>query len=188
MVYLNIICWGDSQTSGARTYGCYPLYLANKLTERTGYNVRAINKSVNGYTARQLWFKMNEEIESVTDTEQSCVMIGTNDCRLTDLTDEELFRMYYEQMILTLKIKQIKNIFIATIPPIYPSGYFPYGNKSNIHRKKLNKIIRSIAHKENVNLVDMGNLNEKHYVDAVHLNEDGNKQVAFNFIDAFLKI
>jgi len=27
MNYQRIACWGDSQTFGARTYGCYPLYL-----------------------------------------------------------------------------------------------------------------------------------------------------------------
>ncbi len=37
MHYQNLLCIGDSQTFGARTYGCYPLYLAQILTEHTPY-------------------------------------------------------------------------------------------------------------------------------------------------------
>ena len=79
MHYQNLLCIGDSQTFGARTYGCYQLYLAQTLTQQTPYQWRTINRSVNGYTARELWFLLNNEIEVISDTYQVCVLIGTND-------------------------------------------------------------------------------------------------------------
>ena len=57
MNYHNLACWGDSQTFGARTFGCYPLYLAAKLKAASRYTWRTLNYSTNGHSAWDLWFR-----------------------------------------------------------------------------------------------------------------------------------
>ena len=101
MHYQNLLCLGDSQTFGARSYGCYPLYLAQTLSARTPYEWRAINRSQNGFTARDLWFKLNDEIDGIRDTYQACLLIGTND--VGNGTDPQLFAEYYRQILRALR-------------------------------------------------------------------------------------
>lgn len=120
--YQNMLCIGDSQTFGARSYGCYPLHLAQMLTQHTPYQWRTINRSVNGYTARNLWFKLNEEIDTIRDTYQSCVLIGTND--VGNHTPIDLFAEYYRQIIRALLIRGYRAVFVAKFRKSMLMGIF----------------------------------------------------------------
>ena len=66
--YQKIACWGDSQTFGARTYGCYPLYLVRSLNQDSRYAWHAISFCQNGYTARDLWFRLGHDLMAIVDT------------------------------------------------------------------------------------------------------------------------
>ena len=188
MNYQNLLCIGDSQTFGARSYGCYPIWLADILMKSTPYVWRVINKSVNGYTARDLWFKLNNEIEGIQDTYQACVMIGTNDAG--NFTDLYMFKMYLRQIVLALIVKQYRAIFLAEIPPIFPDGHIFFNQDSTKSRDKVNKIIREICieFKEKVHFVPLLKLTREDYEDPVHFNENGNKIVAESFAKSILSL
>ena len=182
MQYQNILCLGDSQTFGARSYGCYPLYLAQILTQRTPYQWRAINRSVNGYTARDLWFKLNEEIDTISDTFQACLLIGTND--VGNGTDPQIFAEYYRQIVRTLLIKGYKAVVCGTIPPIYADGHVFFPKHTQERHQIYNNLVRQVvAESERTHLVELHSLVRESYVDPVHFNETGNLHLATLFAE-----
>jgi lysophospholipase L1-like esterase len=185
MNYQNLLCLGDSQTFGARTYGCYPLHLARMLSERSRYQWRAINRSRNGATARDLWFRLNEEIDGVADTYQACVLIGTND--VGDGNDEELFAEYYRQILRTLFVKKFKAVFCGTIPPVFADGHAFFPRETRERRDRLNARLRGVtAEFPGAGVVPLDHLDVGCYVDPVHFNERGNVAVAEAFAAAVL--
>ena len=190
MIYNNILFLGDSQTFGARTYGCYPVYLSNLLEEsvlsiegKERCSYRVINKSVNGYTARDLYFKINYEAEDIKDTFIACVMIGTNDCHKK--SDPCLFGEYLKQIILTLKIKGIKVIYFGLIPKIYPFADGWYQNDVIKKRDELNQVIARVSNEFGCHVVNT-EMPMDCYVDSVHFNEKGNELLANMFKDAII--
>jgi lysophospholipase L1-like esterase len=180
MQYQNILCLGDSQTFGARSYGCYPLYLAQALSRQTPYQWRAINRSVNGYTARDLWFMANTECAAIADTFQACLLIGTND--VGNATPLDLFEEYYRQILRCLAIHRFKAVFCGEIPPIQADGHVFFPRASAAARAMYNQAIeRVIKEFPNAVWVPMHGLEADCYVDPVHFNELGNQRVAAAF-------
>ena len=185
MNYQNIICWGDSQTFGARSYGCYPLYLAKILNSASPYVWRAINRSSNGFTARDLWFMINQEIDSLHDIYQACLLIGTND--VGEHTPPALFAEYYRQMIQTLRIKRYKAIYCGEIPPIYADGHVFFSHQTPGARNEYNALIQTTLREfPNTHWVTFPTLTREDYEDSVHFNESGNEKVAQAFAQAIL--
>jgi lysophospholipase L1-like esterase len=185
MNYQNVLCLGDSQTLGARTYGCYPLHLARLLSARSRYQWRAINRSRNGATARDLWFRLNEEVDGLLDTYQACVLIGTND--VGEDKDEELFAEYYRQILRTLLVKKFRSIFCGSIPPVFADGhaFFPRGSLER--RDRFNARLKGVvAECAEASVVPLDHLGNDCYVDPVHFNERGNLAVAESFAAAIL--
>lgn len=189
-IYNNILCLGDSQTFGARSYGCYPIYLSSLLEQevekvrgKEPCYYRVINKSVNGYTARDLYFKINNEAEDIKDVYMACLMIGTNDCHKN--SDVKLFGEYLKQIILTLKTKGVKVIYFGLIPEIYNEADPWYQNDVQKKRKILNEMINSIAAEFGAFIVDT-KLDITCYADSVHFNEKGNAILANKFKEVIM--
>lgn len=179
MNYNNIVFWGDSLTFGARTYGCYPMYLVDMLNSATPYRWRAINYGVNGYTARDLWFKVNWELEKIKDAYLSCILIGTNDC--SALSENSIFRSYILQLLDAIYIKKGKKIFLGEIPDIIQNAH-PFFPKESIEkRKELNRIIHDICADDNRLELVKFDLKPNCFEDSVHFNEEGNKSIARSF-------
>jgi lysophospholipase L1-like esterase len=156
------------------------------LTQHTPYHWRTINRSVNGYTARDLWFLLNNEIEIINDTYQVCMLIGTND--VGNETPLDLFEEYYRQIIRALLIKSYKAIFCGEIPPIYPDGHIFFSKDTVERRNQYNATARKVAAEhESVTWVPINGLNRDCYVDPVHFNEEGNRVVAESFTKAILE-
>ncbi|HMQ80361.1 MAG TPA: SGNH/GDSL hydrolase family protein [Ignavibacteria bacterium] len=179
MNYNNIVFWGDSLTFGARTYGCFPMYLVDLLNSATPYNWRAINRGVNGYTARDLWFKVNWELEKLTDTYLSCVLIGTNDC--SELSDSSIFKSYLQQLLDAIYIKKGKRIYLGEIPGIVQNAH-PFFPKETIEKRiELNNVINEIcSNDKRIELVRF-DLSIECFEDSVHFSEKGNMSVAKSF-------
>lgn len=186
MNYQNILCLGDSQTFGARTYGCYPLYLAQLLTLRTPYHWRAVNRSVNGFTVRDLWFFVNAEIDAISDVFQCCLLIGANDA--SNSTPLELFEEYYRQIVRTLCIKEYKAVYCGEIPPIHPDGHVFFDKGSAKARERYNDAIRRVVDENAAAIwVSFSDLDRDAYVDPAHFNEAGNQRVAEHFAEAIVR-
>jgi lysophospholipase L1-like esterase len=185
MNYQNLLCVGDSQTFGARTYGCFPLHLARILTAESAYAWRTINSSANGATARDLWFRLVTDLETVTDTRQACLLIGTNDAG--EGSDPDLFAEYYRQILRAFFVKKYKAVWCGEIPPIHADGHVYFARASTERRATLNARIEAVVGEfAGASLVRLAGLDRDCYVDPVHFNERGNERVARCFADAIL--
>ena len=187
MNYQNILCIGDSQTLGARSYGCYPLYLAKILSERTPYQWRTIARCHHSYKARDLWFMLNEEIDGILDTYQACILIGTND--VGNDTPLEIFEEYYRQIIRALLIKGYKAILCGEIPPIHADGHVFFKKETVAKRDQYVSVIRKLVDEfREIKWVPMKALVRDCYTDPVHFNELGNQRVAESFCEVILSL
>ncbi len=185
MDYQKIVCWGDSQTFGARSYGCYPLYLCKYLNEGTRYTWRAINFSTNGHTARDLWFRLSPELATLQDVYQACILIGTNDVGRQSPLD--LFEEYYRQILTSLQLSGIHVAFCGEIPPIWPDGHAFFAAETATRRDEYNKRVLKVIEDSAIGrLVQFPTLTADCYTDPVHLNEKGNEIVARSFADAIV--
>ena len=64
------------------------------------------------------------------------------------------------------------------MPPIY-TGLPAYSKKTgNTLIKRYNSIIKKKCKKNNIKICDISNLKEKFYSDGVHLNYQGDKEIA----------
>ena len=185
MDYQKIVCWGDSQTFGARSYGCYPLYLCKYLNEGTRYTWRAINFSTNGHTARDLWFRLTGELATLHDVYQACVLIGTNDVGRNSPLD--LFEEYYRQILTSLELSGIRVAFCGEIPPIFPDGHAFFPADTAGKRAEYNERVFKVVEESRIGrLVKFPALTADCYTDPVHLNEKGNAALARAYADAIV--
>jgi lysophospholipase L1-like esterase len=185
MNYHNLACWGDSQTYGARTFGCYPLYLAARLRAQSRYTWRTLNFSTNGHSARDLWFRMSSTLPQLDDVYQSCVLIGTND--VGNGSPVKLFGEYYRQLLDALEIAGMRSVFCGEIPPIFADGHPFFTRDCTALRDEYNHAIENaVVASPIARLVRFDRLDASCYVDSVHFNETGNERVADAFATAIL--
>jgi lysophospholipase L1-like esterase len=185
MNYQNMLCLGDSQTFGARSYGCYPLHLGRILRARTLYRWRVINRATNGHTARDLWFRLGYELDGIGDTFQACLLIGTND--VGEATPIDLFGEYYCQCLEALFIKGYRSVFCGEIPPIHADGHGFFSRERAASRHAYSDVCRTlVAGFPDAHWVEMGEIPPSCYEDPVHFNEAGNQWVAERFADAVM--
>ena len=183
MNYQKIICWGDSQTFGARSYGCYPLYLAQILNERTRYVWQSISLATNGHTARDLWLRISSDLLAVDDVYQACILIGAND--VGQESPVAVFAEYYRQILNALAVHGFRVAFCGEIPPIWPDGHAFFEKATEDRRTAYNDRIRALVEDSAIaRLVPLSDLGPDCYTDPVHLNETGNETVAARFADA----
>jgi lysophospholipase L1-like esterase len=181
--YQKIVCWGDSQTLGARTYGCYPLYLAQILNQKTRYVWHAMNFSTNGHTVRDLWLRLHYDLLKVRDVYQACILIGTND--LGNDSPPDLFDEYYRQILQALQISRFRVVYCGEILPIWPDGHAFFSAETRSRADAFNIRLREIVQESPIaRLVEFPNLTADCFVDPVHLNESGNRIVADSFAEA----
>lgn len=186
MDYQKIVCWGDSQTFGARSYGCYPLYLAKILNAETRYVWRAINFSTNGHTARDLWFRLGPELATLQDIYQACILIGTND--VGNGSDLDLFEEYYRQSLTSLELSGIRVAYCGEIPPIWTDGHAFFPTETSARREDYNLRLRQVVEGSSIaRLVTFPDLSIDCYTDPVHLNEKGNAAIARAFANAIVR-
>lgn len=183
MNYQRVACWGDSQTFGARTYGCYPLYMVKALNESTRYTWSAINLSTNGHTARDLWFRLGRELMTLSDVYRACILIGAND--VANRTPLSIFAEYYRQILDALSIGGIRKVHCGEIPPLWPDGHVFFDSECAEHRASYNEVIKDLVSQEpSAVLVEFPDLTQGSFVDPAHFSELGNEIVAQNFVES----
>jgi lysophospholipase L1-like esterase len=183
--YQNIVCLGDSQTFGARSYGCYPLYLVSILNKNTRYSWSASNLSTNGHTVRDLWFRLSTDLPLLRDVYQACILIGANDVGRHSPLD--LFEEYYRQVLLTLRLKGLLAVYCGEIPPIWADGHAFFRAESASSRDRYNERLRNAVGGSSIaRLVTFPELTRECYTDPVHLNETGNECIARAFANVIM--
>lgn len=174
MIWNEILCIGDSLTSGARDpYGrCYPAELGSMLSKETNEFYYCHNYSINGETSSDLQKRAWRNISGSKNSKIMILIIGTND------SEAKIPSHIYED-----NLRQIINvgmvfgmyIIVGTIPDI---GFTPlYLNLEYI--KLYNGIIKKLSKEMNFDIVDLSNIKE--LCDGVHFTHDGNVEVANRF-------
>lgn len=185
MNYQNIACWGDSQTFGARSYGCYPLYLGRFLNGQTRYKWRVLNYSTNGDRARDLWFRLARELPQLRDVYQACVLIGAND--VGNGSPPELFEEYFSQALDALRVSGLRAVHCGEIPPIGADGHSFFPRETEALREQYNAAVKTVVSQCPIaRFVTFPDLGENHFSDPVHFNEAGNQLVAERFAQAIM--
>ncbi len=183
MNYQKIACWGDSQTFGARSYGCYPLYLARILTAETRYFWQVLNLSTNGHTVRDLWFRLTQDLLCLKDVYQACVLIGAND--VGNQSPPALFEEYYRQILRALQLNGFRAVYCGEIPPIWPDGHAFFPAETRSARDEYNGRLRQAVRESPIScIVEFPQLSADCFTDPVHLNESGSEAVARSYAQA----
>lgn len=181
--YQKLVCWGDSQTVGARTFGCYPLHLATELQRTTRYLWAVSSLASNGFTVRDLWVRVTHEAPSLSDCYQACVLIGAND--VAGSSDIALFRDYYAQLLVTLRVLGWRVVHCGEIPPIWPDGHAFVDRDAERRRENYNQQIRHVVEDCPIaRFVQFEGFDAQCFVDPLHFSEQGNRLVARAFAES----
>ena len=85
-IWDQMVCYGDSLTTGARSSVGYPEDLAKLMRKDTGKAWLCFNEAVNGETVLELLRRMDQKRHLYTDCQMATLMIGTNDTKPTIAT------------------------------------------------------------------------------------------------------
>lgn len=183
-----IACVGDSITNG---YGVnnrkdtWVSLLATKL------DVTTINYGLNGRTLLSSGDEpyMDEEMADIfwkSQEDKVVFMLGTNDTKNNNW-DKDKFYDEYKNIVKELIKKDGKeNVFIVAPPRVFMNMD---GMPNNDYLLEEISMIKDIGNKLDVTVIDLYELTDGHdewYFDGLHLNEQGNIEVA-NEIAKYLK-
>ncbi len=187
-----IVFFGDSITSQGARPGGYITRIIRLLKEADlEYNYELVGAGVDGNTVLDLYQRLDNDILS-KGADIVVIFIGINDVwhKLTGGgTDEKTFETGYEAVIRKLDAAAIK-IILCTLTVI--GEKFDYLNEQDADVEIYSKIVRNLAAKYNLPLVDLrktflnynrtNNVENNEYgiltYDKVHLNNNGNQLVA----------
>jgi lysophospholipase L1-like esterase len=154
-----IACIGDSLTHG-NVGQSWVEYLRNEFP-----NDIFLNEGINGNTVWQVLNRLEPILTCKPDI--VILMIGTNDAlgsfdknsglrymRNYNLPEAPTFEKYKDQLLeLIERLSEVPEIAICTIPPIGENN----DSLVNIHVKRFNEFIESIAKQNNINLLPVSN-------------------------------
>lgn len=190
---LKVIFFGDSITEAGIKPGGYIRLLdsiAKKNTKSDTFEL--IGKGISGNKVYDLLFRLNHDVIS-HQPDVVVIYIGINDIWHKSLTgtgtDVDRFEKFYQQIINQLKEKQITTILCT---PSVIGEKTDQTNPQDVDLNAYSEIIRKLAEKNNLQLVDLRKdflaYNLKHNPlnlesgvltsDRVHLNANGNLLVA----------
>lgn len=187
MNWETFLCIGDSITIGARSYLGYPDYLVDYLQKSTPSKWNLINHAVSGYRCIDISRELTANFSNIKNQNPSIatILIGTNDVKTG--TSVELYRIAYEQLIVTTKLLVPYNhVYLITIPQLGKGIKYPYKYAMNDLLPSYNAVIRELAAKYSLQVIDL-KLTPNCLFDGVHLNEKGSQCVGAQISKVILK-
>jgi lysophospholipase L1-like esterase len=175
MNWETLMSLGDSITIGSRSYGGYPEYAGNILSNKIGNNWNVVNHAVCGYTAMDLARSLSPNVHTLKQHFPGIIsiLIGTNDLKTN--TSAEDFTIAYEQVIIkALLIAPYGNVVLIKLPYFPANVAYPYNFSMNTVAERFNKIIETLAREYNLKTLEF-KLEPEDFFDGVHLNSKGSK-------------
>lgn len=188
-----VIFFGDSITQAAVQPGGYIVRIDSMCkAEGKGDSYEFVGAGVSGNKVYDLYLRMEEDVLA-KNPDIVLIYIGVNDVwhKATSGTgtDADKFEKFYQAMINKLKAKNIK---IALCTPAAIGEKTDFSNQQDGDMNQYSNIIRNIASKNNLPLIDLrksflefnlkNNTDNKDRgiltTDRVHLNATGNQLVA----------
>jgi lysophospholipase L1-like esterase len=195
-----IVFFGDSITQAGAKPGGYIMVLGDLLKQKNVQD-ELIGAGIGGNKVYDLYLRMDDDVLAKNPT-TVVVWVGVNDVWHKKTsgtgTDADKFEKFYNALIKKLQAKNIK-VYICTPAAIGEKTDFT--NELDGDLNKYAAIIRNIAQKNNVGLIDLrkafldynlaNNPENKDRniltTDGVHLNEKGNQFVAEQMQKALYK-
>jgi lysophospholipase L1-like esterase len=187
MNWETILSFGDSITSGARSYLGYPEICGDILGKKLDKNWHVINHAVNGFTTMDLVRSINPILENYKQSFPSIitVMIGTNDIKSHISPDE--FQTAYRQLIIKLRLLSISdNVLLIKIPRLTKKVFYPYNYLMNEQIAEFNSIIERLGSESKLRCFEFI-FDDDDYFDGVHLNSRGCQTAARQLSGLILK-
>lgn len=177
-----IYCLGDSLTRG---YGVlkgsdYPSQLQGILR---GREVMVHNRGIDGQTTEELHLHVGAQLAGARPGDHVCLMIGSNDALGLRLPVEQYLRNV--NLAAALILEDGLELWLATLPPIEAEIFF--GEDPNRRLCAYNQQIRELAREKGVHLVEQAFLNVSLTTDGVHFGEEGYRQIARRWAEAFMR-
>lgn len=173
MLYELMTCYGDSMTFGARCRAGYPEYLAQQMRRNVPSKWVVRNESVCGDSTLMLLRRMDQHYSAHESSRTVSVMIGTNDSKPDFRTPPDLFEELYRQVMDRFLSKKDVTVFCMMIPKVQDPALMPYDNVCNELIFEYNKRIPVIAEDYGAVFVNLSELNDAHFSDGVHFNDEG---------------
>ncbi len=182
-IYGVIVCQGDSLTYGSRDPDgmSYPLYLGRRLSEKHGQTWATVNLGVPGEGWPEIWRRNYREILAVPDASEVCLWAGTNDAKHGRSVAQTLVAC---EAVLDQCRALGRTVYLATLPGKTGFGAPREPWSMNDTVEHLNAAYRRIAEERRLVLVDLAKLPREHFVDGIHLSQEGNIWVAERFAAA----
>jgi lysophospholipase L1-like esterase len=187
MNFETYIAFGDSITSGARTYLGYPELLSDALSIQLQKQWVVVNHSVNGFKTIDLARHIDMHFSSLKafNASISTILIGTNDIK--ENTKANDFRIMLNQIILKTKLLTVNNnVIILAIPEFHKGIMYPYVIGMNETIKKYNAVINESAADHNIRMLTLTHT-EQDFFDGVHLNDQGIESFSRQLLQFILK-
>ena len=183
LVYGLIACQGDSLTYGSRDPDgmSYPLYLGRLLSEKHDQVWAAVNFAVPGDGWAEIWRRNYHELLSVPEAGEVCVWAGTNDAKQNRSLEQTLIAC---EAVLDQCRAAGRFVYLATLPGKRGFGAPREPWSMNGHIQGLNEAYRNIAAARRISLVELSDLPGEHFIDGIHLTQEGNLWVARRFAEA----
>lgn len=196
-----IVFFGDSITQAGVAEGGYIQQMQATLQQRGLANqYELVGAGIGGNKVYDLYLRMEDDVLAKSP-DAVVIWIGVNDVWHKSSgtgTDADKFERFYDAIIKKLQAKNIK-VFVATPAAIGERTDFTNPQDGDLNRYAA--IIRKIAAKHNVGLIDLRkaflDYNVKHNsenkesgiltTDRVHLNAAGNNLVAEKMLEALVK-
>ena len=182
MIWNEILCLGDSLTYGARDEhkSSYTVELSRILREKTKETYICHNEGISGETSSDLLRRAWRNVKSNKESKLCVLLIGTNDTQINN--PPHIFEENIKQIINIVKIHKM-NLILCTLPKL---GFTTLYLKNSKNIELYNEIIKKLSKEYNLYLCDLSGI-EKYYVDGVHLNHEGNIDLANRVAKVFLE-
>ncbi|MDE6188782.1 MAG: hypothetical protein K2G37_00650 [Clostridia bacterium] len=192
---IKVACVGDSLTYGTtllnRKKDCYPARLQKMLGDK--FNV--LNLGMEGITVSSYSAKYWGQRAMINTLETYMpnyiiLLLGTNDARIKNWTDEDVFKKEFTKLINYLKgLSFMPHLLVMTPPNSFKPLEHDDMDFDVELLKKIVDIQRSVLKELNVKYVDIFSMtqNKEHLfsIDKLHLNSKGAKFIAY---EAFLHL
>tara|TARA_R110000751_G_scaffold246324_1_gene346290 strand:- start:565 stop:1116 length:552 start_codon:yes stop_codon:yes gene_type:complete len=182
MIWNEILCLGDSITTGARdSQGrSFPAELASIMADKTGEFYYCHDEGVCGDTSSDVLRRVWRAASSHSDAQIATLFIGTNDIQIP--ITELVYKDNLRQIINVLKVHGM-SIILCTLPQL---GFTPLYLKNKEYIDKYNVIIRELALEYKCTVYDTAGT-EKYYIDGVHYSHEGYKMLAKDLSNIILQ-
>ncbi len=196
----HVVFFGDSITQLAVRPGGFITKIDSMLKKNGHNNFELMGAGVNGNKLYDLYLRMDEDVMN-KNPDLVIIFIGVNDVwhKTSSGIDVENFEKLYSAVLKKLFEKNIKNIICTPAVIGEKNGYF---NQQDIDLDMYSEIIRGIAVKNKLPLIDLRKIFQEYDVknnpenkdvgiltrDGVHLNDKGNELVAGEMMRMILKL